>query len=159
MSALLLDRLIDALPPPDEPARFSARELGAEEQTALLAAARVAPSADNLQTWRFVVVRSAEGRAALAEAVGGALAEPFRRAPLAIAVCGVSGIVSRLRREQPFVLVDVPIALTHLLLEAAELGLRCAWTLDPDHAAVRRALAIPEQKVTVIALCALGWPE
>jgi nitroreductase len=159
MTGLLLDRLIDALPAPGAPARFSPRELGAEEQTALLAAARVAPSADNLQTWRFVVVRSAEGRAALSSAVEPALAEPFRHAPVAVAVCGVRGIVSRLRREQPFVLVDVPIALVHLLLEAAELGLRCAWTLDPDEAAVKRALAIPEEKVSVIALCALGWPE
>ncbi len=154
----LLDGLIAALTPPGEPVHFGARELGAEEQTALLAAARVAPSADNLQTWRFVVVRAREGREALAAAVEPALAEPFRRAPLVLAVCGVRGIVSRLRREQPFVLVDVPIALVHLLLEAAELGLRCAWTLDPDEAAVRRALAIPEEKVSVIALCALGWP-
>jgi nitroreductase len=154
----LISRLIDRVAPAGVPLRFAARDVPPEEQTALFAAARVAPSADNLQTWRFVAVRDAATRGAIAEAVPSSLAGSLKQAPLVVAVCGVRTIIPRIRREQPFVLVDVPIALTHVLLQAAELGLACAWTLELDEARVRGALGVPEE-TAVIALCAVGWPE
>ena len=137
--------------------RFASRELPAEEVEALVAAARVAPSADNLQTWRFVTVRSEETKARLARAVRGDVARAVEHAPLAMVATGVRAMVTRARREQPFVMIDVPIAVVHVLLQAHELGLACAWTLDSDEAAIRDALSIP-QDVRVIAVLALGWP-
>ncbi len=154
----LLHRLIEAIAPAGVPLRFGARDVPRDEQAALFAAARVAPSADNLQTWRFVAVRDAATRAALADSVALALADSLRRAPLVIAVCGVRAVIRQLRREQPFVLIDVPISLTHLLLQAAEIGLACAWTLELDERRVRAVLCIPDE-TAVIALCAVGWPE
>ena len=139
-------------------ARFSARALGDAELQALLGAARVAPSADNLQTWRFVVVRDAERRRALAQAAARPVDQCADQAPVMLVACGVRAVVTRIRNEQPFVWIDVPIAITNLLLEATELGLAYAWTLEPDEARVRQILGIPDE-VRVIALCALGWPE
>ena len=144
-------------PPGVAPAGWAPREVGVEELSALLGAARVAPSADNLQIWRFVSVRAEETRRRLAEAVPEPLRAACGEAPLLLAACGVKALVTRARREQPFSMVDVPIAFSHLLLQAAELGLASAWTLDPDEARVRVVLGIPPE-VRVVALLALGWP-
>jgi nitroreductase len=153
----VLAPLVSAFPRPDVAADFSSRAVGDEEIGALLGAARIAPSADNFQTWRFVAVRSAEVRAQLADAAAGPVAPATRSAPVVIVACGVKAVVTRKRSEQPFVWLDVPIALTQLLLQAAEIGLRCSWTFELDETRVRSALGVPEG-VRVIALCALGWP-
>ena len=161
MSALnsdLVAGLLAAVAPEGANVGLSDAALEPRMVRALLAAARVAPSADNAQTWRFVSVQEQGARARLAGAVCPTLAPALRQAPLVLAVCGVKWLLTRARREQPFVMLDVPIAVTHLLLQAAELGLACAWTLTCDEAAVRRELQIPDD-VRVVALLALGWPE
>jgi hypothetical protein len=53
------------------------------------------------------------------------------------------------------VAVDVPIAVTHLLLQAAEIGLSTAWTLDVDEPLARGVLGIPAD-VRVIAVVSLA---
>jgi len=153
----LLAGLIASLPPREAATALDgSRDVDEAELSALLAAARVAPSADNAQTWRFVEVRAPETRAALAEAAG-SIAGAVRQAPVVLVACGIRWVVTKARREQPFVMIDVPIALSHILLQAAEIGLACAWTLECDEAAVRRALSIPED-VRVVALIAIGRP-
>jgi nitroreductase len=154
MSAGLIEELVSRLPPPGQVAA-ERRAPSEAELNALLAAARVAPSADNLQIWRFVVVRAAERRATLAVAVPVGMARAVEQAAVLLVVCGVRTVVSRARREQPFVLIDVPISLSHILLQAAELGLSCAWTLEVDQPLCRRELGIPDD-VRVVALVALG---
>jgi nitroreductase len=155
----LIDRLTAAVAPADAAVSFSPRDVAPEEQSALIAAARVAPSADNLQTWRFVAVRDADRRRRLAAALREPIAAAVAAAPLALVVCGVRTFISGARREQPFVLVDVPIALGHVLLQAAELGLAAAWTLDGfDEEALRAVVAIPDEGVRVVAVLAVGWP-
>ena len=161
MSALnpdLVVGLLDAVAPEGASVGLSEAALEPPLARALLAAARVAPSADNAQTWRFISVQDPEARARLARAVSPTLAPALRQAPLVLVVCGVKWLLTRARREQPFVMLDVPIAVTHLLLQAAELGLACAWTLTCDEEAVRSELQIPGD-VRVVALLALGWPE
>jgi nitroreductase len=156
-AAATLGRLVDQMPPPQSACEFSERPLDDDVLAALLGAARVAPSADNLQTWRFVVVRDRERRRQLGDLLEGAMAEMAARAPVVIVACGVRGMISQARREQPFVLIDVPIALTHLLLEATELDLACAWTLDLPEADIAEVLKLPPPSaVKPIALVALG---
>jgi nitroreductase len=131
------------------------REVTDGDLAALLAGARVAPSADNGQTWRFVTVRSEAVRTELGRHVAPSFAQSVVDASVVIVICGVTWMVTRTRREQPFVMIDVPIAATHLLLRATEMGLSCAWTLDCDEGAVRVALGIPAE-VRVIAVVAVG---
>jgi nitroreductase len=125
---------------------------------ALVAAARVAPSADNFQPWRFVAVRTPRTRRRLAAAVPRAVARSVEHAPVVLVACGVQTLISRVRTEQPFAMIDVPIAVTHVLLEAREIGLACAWTLEVDEPIVREVLQVPES-VRVVAVLALGWPR
>jgi nitroreductase len=154
----MIRELVARLPRPDAPLPpLEERPVRDEEIAAVLGAARVAPSADNLQTWRFIIVRRPETKQALGAAVG-SLAESLTRAPVAIVLCGVRLPIKHVRREQPFVLVDVPIALTHLLLQAAELGLGTSFCLQLDEEACARAVGLPRD-ARPIAVVALGWPR
>jgi len=52
-------------------------------------------------------------------------------------------------------MIDVPIALLHLLLAARELGNPCSWTIEPDEDAVREVLGVPSE-ARVVAMVAVG---
>ena len=154
MSEDLILNLVEGLPLPGERSEGNAT-LDEAKLTAVLAAARVAPSADNAQTWRFVTVTSEPTRQRLCEtAIDTTVGETLADARAIVAVCGIRWVVTRARREQPFVWMDVPIALTHMLLQATELSLSCCFTLDLDESQVRQVLAIPDS-VRVVALVAL----
>ena len=154
----LIRRLAAQMRAPDQPAGgFDQRPVGDDAIAALLGAARVAPSADNAQTWRFITITGAEKKAALKESVPEALRRDLDNAPLVAVACGMAGLFKSTKREQPFVLIDVPIAIAHILLQAAEIGLACSWTLECDESKVRSALSIPGD-ARVIAILCLGWP-
>jgi nitroreductase len=152
----LMSGLVSGVSPHEEAAGpGERREVTDGELAALLAGARVAPSADNAQTWRFVTVRSEATRTELGRHVSPSFAQSVVDASVVIVICGVSWMVTHTRREQPFVMLDVPIATTHMVLRATEMGLPCGWTLDCDESAVRAALGIPAE-VRVIAIVAVG---
>lgn len=155
MSGSLILDLVQRLPPPGRMVG-QAGGLDDEKLAAVLAAARVAPSADNAQTWRFITVQSEEMKARVGQSVGDlAFGKHLAASNTLMVLCGISWTVTRVRREQPFVYMDIPIALTHILLQATELQLACGWTLDLDEPAIRSALSIP-QSVRVIAVAGLS---
>lgn len=155
MSGGLVRSLVERLPEPGSIASGDSVPLTDELLEIVLGAARVAPSADNAQTWRFVTVRSEATRRRLGGTVDGAVGEALSSSAVIVVLCGIQWVVTRVRREQPFVFLDVPIALTHMLLQACELGLACRWTLAVEEGAVREVLSIPED-VRVVALLGLG---
>jgi nitroreductase len=120
----------------------------------VLDAARRAPSARNLQEWRFVVVRDKETRQKLAQAAG---KQTFvGQAPLVIAACAeTDGLV--MNCGQACHPIDVAIALDHLTLMAVELGLGTCWIGNFDAGEVRKILGIPAG-IQVIELMPLGYP-
>jgi nitroreductase len=120
---------------------------------AVLEAARRAPSAKNLQDWRFVVVTDRERKKALAAAANN---QSFLEQAGAIVVaCTVSDHV--MRCGQAIGPIDVAIALEHMCLQATELGLATCWigSFYPDK--VRPIVGIPDD-VTIIELLAIGHP-
>jgi nitroreductase len=120
---------------------------------AVLEAARQAPSAKNLQDWRFVVVTDKGARKKLAVAANN---QTFlENAGAIIVACTVSEHV--MRCGQPIGPIDVAIAIEHMCLQATELGLATCWigSFYPDK--VRPIVGIPDE-VTIIELLALGYP-
>ncbi len=123
-----------------------------EQVCQLLEAAMAAPTAHNLQPWRFIVVRDPETRAALAETheFSGAL----REAPAVIAVCADSSSAIHW-------LEDACVAAENIVLEATNLNLGCTWVAVYPHidheTFVRGVLDIPEQ-VRVVCLIPVGHP-
>ncbi len=124
-------------------ARFAGEVPGDEALALVLESMRLAPSADNAQTWRFVVVRGREQTAALLDRAGVGL--PAGDAPGAVvALSAAPFIVKKVHKEQPFALIDHPIALTHAMLVADVLGLHWNVTMIFDRGAVREHLGIPD---------------
>jgi nitroreductase len=132
---------------------YQDRPIEKEKLDSILEAARLAPSAKNLQDWRFVVVTKQETRRKLAEAANN---QKFLEGASAIIVaCSNNDDV--MRCGQPIGPIDVAIALQHIALQATELGLATCWigSFFPDK--VRVVLDIPAD-VAVIELMALGYP-
>ena len=124
-----------------------------EKLAQVFEAARLAPSAKNLQDWRFVAVRDKEKKRQVAESTN--QPEVFGKAGVIIAACSNSDYV--MRCGQAVGPIDVAIALEHICLQATELGLATCWIGSFETEKVRRILGIP-QDVAIIELMALGYP-
>ena len=124
-----------------------------EKLDLIFQAARLAPSAKNLQDWRFVVVTDPDKKKQLAASTN--RSEIFQKAAAIIAACSVGDYV--MTCGQHCAPIDVSIALEHIALQAAEIGLATCWigSFNPD--VVRNVLQIPE-KVAIIELMTLGYP-
>jgi nitroreductase len=124
-----------------------------EKMDQVFEAARLAPSAKNLQDWRFVVVSEREIKYQVAEAANNQMF--IADAGIIIAACSNSDHV--MRCGQAVGPIDVAIALEHVALQAAELGLATCWigSFYPDK--VRTVLDIPDD-IAVIELMAVGYP-
>jgi len=134
--------------------KYEDRPVEESKLMAVLDAGRLAPSGSNRQPWKFVVVRDAATRAKLAEACNG---QTFvGTAPVVIVACGT--MPDRMMGcDVPGDPVDVAIAIDHMTLRAAELGLGTCWIGAFDQDAVRGVLGIPAP-AKVIEVLPLGYP-
>jgi len=134
--------------------KFRAEEIEEEDLREILEAARLAPSANNLQPWKFVVVKSDKKKRLIAQAAGGQ--EFVGEAPVIIVACatGRGGFIGGYMESWP---VDVAISITHLLLAAWDRGLGTCWVGDFDEDKVKEICEIPPE-VRVVALIPVGYP-
>ena len=140
-------------------ASFGGKEPSEAELSLVVESMRLAPSADNGQTWRFVVVKGQEQTFDLLKAAGFAL--PPTSAPAAMLVVSAAPfLVKQVRKEEPFALIDHPIALTHAILVARVLKLRWNLSFIFDYEAVRRWAGIPSSHeiTALLALDGSGEP-
>lgn len=124
-----------------------------QKLTEIFKAARLAPSAKNTQDWRFVLVTDKQTKAKLAQSTN--RPEIFEKAAAIIVACSNSDEV--MRCGQPLGPIDVAIALDHISLLAADIGLATCWigSFSPDQ--VSPLLEIPEN-ITIVELMAIGYP-
>ena len=120
-----------------------------EKLEKILEAARLAPSAMNLQPWHFIVVTDASKREKLAEAP---FAKFLKEAPVVIVACGNQ------RVSPKWYMIDVAIAMQNMVLTATGEGLGTCWVGSFNEREVKEMLKIPEE-YRVIALLALGYPR
>ena len=132
---------------------FQDRPVDDETLRHVLDAGRLAPSARNMQDWRFIVVRDSATRRRLATA---ARDQSFvGEAPVVIAACGTSDLV--MTCGQPAYAIDVAIAVDHMTLAAQSFGLGTCWIGAFYEDQVKKILQVPDQ-VRVVALLPLGYP-
>ena len=61
------------------------------------------------------------------------------------------------REDQYYYLVDIGIAMEHLMLAAVDRGLGTCWVVGFSEAKVKEILGVPEN-IRVVALTPLGYP-
>jgi len=132
---------------------YEDRPLEKEKLDVILEAARLAPSAKNMQDWRFIVVSDAEIKSKLAASTS--QPDVFEKAAVIVTACSTTDYV--MRGGQAAGPIDVAIALEHISLQAADLGLGTCWIGSFDEPWVRKILEIPEG-VAIIELMTIGYP-
>lgn len=123
----------------------------------ILEAGQLAPTACNLQPFRFVVVQEKENLAALAASYP---APWFAEAPVVIAVCTQpdKAWTRKKHDDKNYADVDGAIAADHMILAAEELGLGTCWVgaFNPKIAA--KVLKLP-RSVELLTMITLGHPN
>ena len=133
---------------------YQDRAVETEKLESILETARLAPSANNKQEWRFIVVRDKDIRQRLMQA---AKDQAFvGQAPVVIAACAKTDnhIMTCGQMCYP---IDMAIAIEHMALKATEEGLGTCWIGAFYEDKVKEILGIP-QDIRIVALLALGYP-
>jgi len=132
---------------------YSDRPVEDDKLAAVLEAARLAPTAANRQPFRVIVLQTAGRKEELARIYK----RPwFVQSPLVLGVVAVTSEAWRRMDGKPYDEVDATIAMDHLILAAAALGLGTCWVAAFDPAAAREILALPED-VEPVAFTPLGY--
>jgi len=145
--------------------RFLETPVEPDKLRACLEAARIAPSAHNVQPWRFVVVDEPALKDRLAaEAFSGVYAGSkfAAKAPVILVLLARPGnAVVRLGSKiqgVPYYLLDIGIAGEHVVLQAEELGLATCWMGWFDYRRARKVLGIPGG-IKLVAMMPIGYAE
>lgn len=126
-------------------------------------AARIAPSACNVQPWKFVIVDEPALKARVVEEAFSGVHSFNRFTKEAGAIVAVvaeldfatNKLFASLQGTQ-FYLLDIGCACEHFILAATELGLGTCWLGWFDEKKVKRLLGIPRPK-KVAALISVGY--
>ena len=133
---------------------YQDKEIPEEKIKKVLEAARSAPSANNRQPWKFIVVRDPKNREKLTQATA---SQSFvGEAPVIIVAVALQPEYV-MRCDVPSYPVDLAIAVDHMTLLAVDEGLGTCWIGAFYQDEVRKILNIPE-KYKVVALLPLGFP-
>jgi len=134
---------------------YQPKPIEQEKLNGILEAARLAPSARNMQEWRFVVVRDPDTKKKLVPA---AKNQAFvGEAAVVIAACAVETqhIMTCGQLCYP---IDLAIAVDHMTLKAWEEGIGSCWIGAFHEDQVKEILEIP-QNIRIVSLLALGYPK
>lgn len=117
---------------------------------------RLAPSVENAQPWKFVLVTDEEMKARLAAAA--ANQKWIAEAPIVVVAIGLldesDSLVGGYMSSYP---VDVAFALDHLFLMAASNGLGTAYVNTFDEDRVTELISAPPQ-TKVVGIVPMGYP-
>ncbi|MEE9525903.1 MAG: nitroreductase family protein [Candidatus Woesearchaeota archaeon] len=124
----------------------------------ILDAGRLAPSAGNLQNWKFIAVTNAGKKRHVAEAC---LQQTWMtEAPVQIVICSEPQVAERYygtRGERLYSIQNCAAAAENMLLRAHSLGLGACWVGAFDERMLGKAVGLPEEARPQIVLT-IGYP-
>ena len=134
-----------------------------EKISQCLETARLSPSANNSQPWKFVVVDDPELKEQLAGFADSMGMNRFtHQAPVIVAIVlekmGLASTVGSVIKDKEYSLLDVGIAANQFCLQAADLGLGSCIIGWFDEKKVKELLHIDRNK-RVPLLISLGYPD
>lgn len=123
----------------------------------LLEAARWAPSANNLQPWRFIVVQEPRHKEKIARYCY--RQDWLKNAPILIVVCSLTKYVERQFPKNGDLLAkqSIAAAVQNILLAAEDKGLAACWSAVSAERQIKEVLDIPAD-VGVHGVVAVGYP-
>jgi len=134
---------------------YQDKEISEDVLQQVLEAGRLAPSANNKQHWKFIVVKDEDLRKKLVPACKNQ--EFVGEAPVVIVGCGTDPDYVMTCGEHSYS-IDLSIALGYMSLEAASLGLGTCWIGAFYQDQVKEILGVPEG-VRIVNLLTLGYPK
>lgn len=135
---------------------YSENDVDSDTVARILEAARLAPSWANRQCWAFIVIKDKGTIAEIAAKGSGSYNSWLKKAPVIVVACGDPSL-SGTRNGMDYYLVDVAIAMEHIMLQAADLGLGTCWIGGFDEKEMKRILGVPEN-IRVVAFTPIGHP-
>ncbi|MDD5065723.1 MAG: nitroreductase family protein [bacterium] len=145
--------------------KYASRKVPRKLILQCLEAARIAPSAENFQPWRYMVVDEEPLLTGLKNAATNTiyfLTRWAHTAPVIIVLLARTDLAVRfigpVFKGLDYYLLDLGIGTEQLVLEAADLGLGTCWIGWFNVGAVEKLLKIPK-KYKLIGLLTLGYPD
>ncbi len=135
---------------------LSVRDVEQEKITKVLDAARLAPSARNMQPWRFIVVKGREAVKTLVDRAFGEANRMLGESPVIIIAC-INPSDDVIRDGKEYYLFDVVLAVENMLLAATDLGLAIHPMTGVNEEELRKMLSIPPQ-VRFVVTTPLAYP-
>ena len=143
---------------------YDSRTIDKKDIIAICEAARLAPSACNSQTWRFIAVTDRQSiRKICHEAMRRVIPNRWiEQVPLLIIGCSQLDIIANRIGSRvtgiEYYQIDLGIAMEHMVLKATELGLGTCWIGWFNKDKLKKILNIPK-KIKVSAMLAIGYPK
>ncbi len=150
--------IIDAIKERRSVREFEKRDIPDATIGRLLESAHLAPSAGNLEPWKFIVVKQDDLKAKLSEAAYGQ--RSLRSAPVCIVVCAEpsrSAAKYGDRGANLYCLQDTAAAVENLLLTATGYGLGSCWVGAFNEQEVQEDLGL-ETSLRPVAMIPVGYP-
>ena len=145
--------------------RYIEKPVDRDKVLVCLEAARLAPSADNTQPWRFLVLDDVNLRQEFCDEVFSGIysvSKFAKQAPVLIVILARLNIIAHKIGKQiqniHFHLLDIGIAGEHIVLQAEELGLGTCWIGWFNTRRARKFLKIP-RKYKIVSLLSMGYYE
>ena len=137
--------------------KFRPDPVSEQKVQAVMNAARLAVSADNIQPWKFIVVSDEDSKRKLAGACTNA--RRLAEAPVVVVACArLDEAVAMIGGYMNSYPLDLGMALSNLTVAAASEGLGTSWVFSFNEEKVKTLLGIPED-ARVVGLTPLGTPE
>jgi len=145
--------------------RYLDKPVTREQITACLESAHLAPSGENIQPWRFIVVDEPGLKQRLVGESCSGIYRPtrfIRKAPMIVVVLAEKSFIvhtvgSALQGTQ-YYLLDIGMACEHLVLRAREMGIGSCYIGWFSAKGAARALNL-SGKDKVVMLISLGYPD
>lgn len=139
--------------------KYQDKQVDWEKISQILDAGKFAPSAGNIQNWKFIVVRKEDVIRKLAQASFDQ--DWMQDSPVHIVIAAEPKKAERFygsRGERLYTIQSCSAAIQNMLLTAKDIGLGSCWVGAFDEEKVKRALNMPEDVVPQ-AIITIGYPD
>jgi nitroreductase len=144
--------------------KYQERPVEREKVVQCIEAARLAPSAENVQPWRFIVLDDPELKKRFCREVCSGIYRPslfIQNAPVVVVILAhldfIANVLGKSIQGTNYYLLDIGIAGEHLVLQAQEFGIGTCWIGWFNAKKAKRFLNIPPL-LKVVSLMAMGYP-